>query len=98
MQAMEMKFLRAILKKTIEDAIRNTIIRLTQNKGTFLPKIEEISGGKAHTNTRKLIRKLGLDKIKNDIQRSRLSWSGHVMQMGKERIPQKMLNTKIEGK
>ena len=51
---MEMKFLRAILKKTIEDAIRNTIIRLTQNKGTFLPKIEEISGGKAHTNTRKL--------------------------------------------
>jgi hypothetical protein len=34
----------------------------------------------------------------NDIQKSRLRWFGHVMQMGEERIHKKMLNTKIEGK
>ena len=38
-----------------------TKIRITQTKGKGegkLPKIEEISGGKAHTNTRKLIRNI----------------------------------------
>ena len=39
-----------------------------------------------------------MDEIKNDIQRSRLRRFGHVMQMRAERIPKKMLQTKIEGK
>ena len=38
----------------------STEVRLTQNKGKerekLLPKIEEISDGQAHTNTRKLYR------------------------------------------
>ena len=41
---------------------------------------------------------LGMDEIKNDIQNSRLRWFGHVMQMREERIPKKMLHTKMEGK
>ena len=31
---------------------------IAQNKGKLLTKIEEISGGKAHTNTRKFIRNI----------------------------------------
>jgi hypothetical protein len=33
---------------------------------------------------------LGVDAIKNDIQKSRLRWFGHVMQMEDDRIPKKM--------
>ena len=33
----------------------------------------------------------------NDIQRSRLRWYGHAMQIGKERISKKILHTKMEG-
>ena len=40
----------------------------------------------------------GVDKIKNDIQKIRLRWFGHVMRMGEERISKKMLRTKLEGK
>ena len=32
---------------------------------------------------------LGVDEIENDIQKSRLSWFGHVMRMGEERTPKK---------
>ena len=32
----------------------STEVRITQNKGKLLPKIEEITIGKAHANTRKL--------------------------------------------
>ena len=31
-----------------------------------------------------------MDEIKNDIQKRRLRWFGHVMWMGEERIPKKM--------
>ena len=33
----------------------STEVRITQNKGKLLPKNEVISGGKAHTDTWKLI-------------------------------------------
>ena len=39
-----------------------------------------------------------MDEIKNNIQKSRLRWFGHVMQLKEERISKKMLHTKIEGK
>ena len=41
---------------------------------------------------------LGVDKIKNGIQKSKLKWFGPVIQMAEERIPKKMLHTKMEGK
>ena len=41
---------------------------------------------------------LGEDKIRNDIQKSRSRWFDSVMCIGKERIPKKMLHTKVEGK
>ena len=34
---------------------------------------------------------VGVDEIKNDIQKRRLRWFGHVMRMREERIPKKML-------
>ena len=37
-------------------------------------------------------------KIKNDIQKSRLRYFGHVMQMTEARIPKKILHTKMKGK
>ena len=39
---------------------------------------------------------LGVDKIKNDIQKSRLKLFGYMIWMAEERIPKKMLHTKIE--
>ena len=39
-----------------------------------------------------------MDEIKNDIEKSRLRWFRHLMQIGQERIPKKMLHTKLEGK
>ena len=39
-----------------------------------------------------------MHKIKNDIQKNRLRWFGHVMQKREERIPKKILHTKIDGK
>ena len=33
---------------------------LTQNKGKLPPKIEEISNGKAHTNTQKIIHNISM--------------------------------------
>ena len=39
-----------------------------------------------------------VDEIKNDTQKSRLRWFGHLMQMKEERIPKKMLHPKMEGK
>ena len=41
---------------------------------------------------------LGVDEIKNHIQKSRLGWFGHEMQMREERIPKKILHRKMEGK
>ena len=41
---------------------------------------------------------LGVDEIKNYIQKNRLSWFGYVMQMEDASIPRKMLHTKMEGK
>jgi hypothetical protein len=41
---------------------------------------------------------LGVDEIKNNIQKSRYVIFGCVMWMGEERIPKKMLNTKMERK
>ena len=41
---------------------------------------------------------LGVDKIKNDIQKSRLTWFVHVMWMEDEIVPKKILYTKMEGK
>ena len=38
-----------------------------------------------------------MDEIKNKIQKSRLKWSGHLMQMREEKIPKKMLYTKWGG-
>ena len=38
-----------------------------------------------------------MDEIKNYIQKNRLRWLGHVMRIGEERIPKKMLHTKMEG-
>ena len=40
---------------------------------------------------------LGLDEIKNDIQKSRLKQFGHTMQMGEKRIPKKSLHKKMRG-
>ena len=39
-----------------------------------------------------------VDKITNDIKKSRLRWFGHVMWMREERIHKKMLYIKMEGK
>ena len=36
--------------------------------------------------------------MKNDIQKIRLRWFGPVMRMTEERIPKKILHTKLEGK
>jgi hypothetical protein len=36
--------------------------------------------------------------MKNEIQKSKLRWFGYVMRMREEKIPKKMLNTKMEGK
>ena len=36
--------------------------------------------------------------MKNDIEKSGLTWFEHVMWMREERIPTKMLHTKMEGK
>ena len=40
---------------------------------------------------------LGMDEIKYDIQKSTLSWFGHLLWMRDERVPKKMLHTKMEG-
>ena len=40
---------------------------------------------------------LGVDEIKNDIHKSNLRWFGHMMRIREERIPKKMLHTKMEG-
>ena len=42
--------------------------------------------------------KLGVDEIKNDIQKSRSIWYEHVMQMTEEKIPKKMPYSKMEEK
>ena len=39
-----------------------------------------------------------MDEIKNDIQKRRLRWFGHVMRMKGQRIPKRMLRTKMEGR
>jgi hypothetical protein len=39
---------------------------------------------------------LGMDKIKNNFQKSILRWFGHVMRLREERIPEKMLHTQME--
>jgi hypothetical protein len=36
-----------------------------------------------------------VDEIKNDIQKSRFRWFGHMMWMREERMPKKMLHTKM---
>ena len=41
---------------------------------------------------------LGVVEMKNDIQKTKLKWFGHVMQMREERVSKKMQHTKIEGK
>ena len=41
---------------------------------------------------------LGVDEIENVIQNSRLRCFGYVMRMREERIPKKMLQTRMEGK
>jgi hypothetical protein len=41
---------------------------------------------------------LGVDKIKNGIQKDILRWFGHMMQMREERILKKIIHTKIKGK
>ena len=41
---------------------------------------------------------LGVDEIKNGIQKSRLRWFGHIMQMREEEIHKKILHTKMERK
>ena len=41
---------------------------------------------------------LGVNEIKNYIQKSRLRWFGNVMQMKEERIPKKIIHTKNGGK
>ena len=41
---------------------------------------------------------IGVDEIRTDIEMSRLRWLGHVMWMEEERIPKKMLHTKMDGK
>ena len=38
----------------------------------------------------------GMGEIRNDIKKSRSRWFVHVMQMREERIPNKMLHTKME--
>ena len=38
----------------------------------------------------------GVDEIKNDIQMSRLWWFEHVLQVGAERVPKKILHSKME--
>jgi hypothetical protein len=40
---------------------------------------------------------LGVDELKNGIQKSRLRWFGQGMQMGEERTRTNMLHTKMEG-
>jgi hypothetical protein len=37
-----------------------------------------------------------MDEIKNDIQKSRLRWFGHVIQITEERISRKILYTKLK--
>ena len=39
-----------------------------------------------------------MDEIKNDIQKSRLRWFGHVVLMRDEKITKKLLHTKTERK
>jgi hypothetical protein len=41
---------------------------------------------------------LKVDDIKNDIERNRLKWYGHVMCMADERIPKRMLEMKLSGR
>jgi hypothetical protein len=41
---------------------------------------------------------LKVDDIKNDIERKRLKWCGHVMRMADERIPRRMLEMKLRGR
>jgi hypothetical protein len=38
--------------------------------------------------------KPGMDEIKNNIQKSKLRWFGHVIQTKEKRIPKKMIHTK----
>jgi hypothetical protein len=40
---------------------------------------------------------LKADDIKNDIERIRLKWYGHVMRMADERIPKRTLEMKLRG-
>ena len=39
-----------------------------------------------------------MDEIINDAQNRKLRWFGHVMRMREDKIPNKMLQTKIQGK
>ena len=41
---------------------------------------------------------LGVNEIKLDVQKNKLRWFGHVMQMRKERICKKLLHTKMTRK
>ena len=45
-----------------------------------------------------IILELWMDEIKNDIEKSRIRLSGHVMQLREERISKKLLHRKMEGK
>ena len=37
-----------------------------------------------------------MEEITNDIQKNRLSWFGHVIRMREERVPKKILHTKMK--
>jgi hypothetical protein len=39
-----------------------------------------------------------VDDIKNDTERNRLKWYGHVMRMADERIPRRTLEMKLRGR
>ena len=67
---MEIKLLRAILKKTNKNSVRNTDIKS----------------------------EVGVDQIKNDIQKSRLRGFGLVVLMTEVRLRKKMQHTEMQKK
>ena len=46
----------------------------------------------------KIRKTLNVEKLTTDIEKNRLKWFGHLKRIEKGRLPQRMLNLKVQGK
>jgi hypothetical protein len=66
--------------------------------GNEIPERNPTKNQKRQNKKDDIREQLKVDDIKNDIERNRLKWYGHVMRVADDRIPKRTLEMKLRGR